>query len=87
MHEGLKKLYEAVTPGTEVMLYMARIAAGEPAVQLVLRRGKKRVKRVWMLEVLSMLEAPPASAAGMMAEAARDMDEALQRMEQEEDDA
>lgn len=84
MYELLKKLYEAVTPGTEIMLYMAKIERGEPAVQMVLRRGKKRVKRIWMLEVLSILEAPPASAVGMMAEAARDMDAALLEMEDEE---
>ncbi len=81
MYELLKKLYDAVSPGTEIMLYMAKVERGEPAMQMVLRRGKKRVKRIWVLEVLQLLEAPPASAVGMMAEAARDMDAALLEME------
>ncbi len=35
MYELLKKLYDAVSPGTEIMLYMAKVENSAPAMQLL----------------------------------------------------
>lgn len=81
MGNGLKTILEAVTPGTEVLLYMMAEATRPPELQLVVRRGKRRMAKSWTLETLCIVDAPPASCAKLLAGAAKDMDAALRELE------
>lgn len=81
MGNELQQIIGAVTTGTEVLLYMRAEAHKEPELQLVVRRGKRRMAKSWELQVLSICDAPPASSAKMLADAAREMDAALRELE------
>lgn len=81
MGNELQQIIGAVTPGTEVLLYMRAEAQKEPELQIVVRRGKRRLAKSWDLMTLSICDALPASSAKMLADAARDMDSALRELE------
>ena len=81
MGNELQQIIGAVTPGTEVLLYMRAEAQKEPELQIVVRRGKRRLAKSWDLMTLSICDAPPASSAKLLADTARDMDAALRELE------
>lgn len=81
MGNELQQIIGAVTPGTEVLLYMRAEALKEPELQIVVRRGKRRIAKSWDIMTLSICDAPPASSAKLLADAARDMDAALRELE------
>ena len=49
MGNELQQIIGAVTPGTEVLLYMRAEAQKEPELQIVVRRGKRRIAKSWTL--------------------------------------
>ena len=81
MGNELQQIIGAVTPGTEVLLYMRAEVQKEPELQLIVRRGKRRLAKSWDLMTLSICDAPPASSTQLLANAARDMDAALRELE------